>query len=999
MNKVAAYSYRILEGCWLAALVVAPLLINVHGARVFEPARGIVLQALALVALGAGVVWVYAKGRAGLNGAWRTRLKAPVVGGVLLLLLTYVIGSLLSVLPQKSLWGAYHWGFGLFTQGACVVLFLAMTLGVRTRVQIRRIVSTMILSGFVVALYGMVQFYEADPMPWNITWNNEDFMRVASTLGNPMFAGSFFVLVIPLTLARLGALLFAPSTPRARTLGGAVLIFGAMAGAWMLHPFLAALAFIVAVGGVTYRPALWAEGRSLAGCVYLFVLATEVCALLLTQGRGALIGCFVTVVFMLLLGVTVFSKPASRWRLGVGVGILAGVLLFGGLLLTRLDTDEGNRILRLQTRSTQMRLLTWETMTDILAEHPERWWTGHGPGTTALVFERYYPAALVDFEGGARVARAHNVLYEAWFTRGLPGVLGYLLLLGLLWLTALRFLGVTPTRRYIQQGTASLLVGGLLGGGLAVGLDGSWRLVAPLFALGTVAGLGGYVLIRSLSRREKVHPEPTHTGLRWMVLGMTAALMGHFVDAQFGIILIPIYFYLCTFAVVIGVWAREDPPDVEAPVPGDPDRAVWMGVVLVLGVFAYGMSDLPGGYDVVIWLLALMGVVGGLVYAGMDGNPLTRWTGMDLLKGGLPALLFVGWMWIGPKWILANATQYLNAVLVLYIGLMVWLVAYAWRMGSPTAGAPESTRAAPVIVSAGILALLVGGLIGVVHVPVLQGDAASKFADRARETEKPEFAIPLLEEAMRLQPRQDRYPLLLAGAYQDLARGKEQTSTYDSLFTLALAYNAQGMALQPMDGDHFRNRARLYAAWAEGTADSTGRQVRLDSALVRYARALSFRQNDYRVRDEIGQTALMAGNPQAAVHHFSEALKLEPRYVEARMHLAETLTALGDTAGSLETYREAITLNVYDIALYYRYAESLKQSGMLESALETYGGEPEAVLSGPRHTLLAMLHWVADHCAEARYHVGEAVQRGQADRNFRGFAKNVTESCAVEPEE
>ncbi len=98
-----------------------------------------------------------------------------------------------------SLLGSYQRLQGTYTTLSYIVIFFLMLQGLRTKQQFNRVVTVAILVSFPIALYGLVQHFGLDPLPWggNVT------DRVASNMGNAIFVAAFLIMVVPLTLSRL----------------------------------------------------------------------------------------------------------------------------------------------------------------------------------------------------------------------------------------------------------------------------------------------------------------------------------------------------------------------------------------------------------------------------------------------------------------------------------------------------------------------------------------------------------------------------------------------------------------------------------------------------------------------------------------------------------------------------------------------------------------------------------------------------------------------------
>src|SRR4029077_16808202 len=104
-----------------------------------------------------------------------------------------------SVSPIVSFFGSYQRQQGFYTTLSYLVIFFLAESLIRTVADIDRAISIALVASFPIALYGIIQHYFVDPLPWvgDVT------TRVASDLGNSIFVGAFLILVVPLALMRL----------------------------------------------------------------------------------------------------------------------------------------------------------------------------------------------------------------------------------------------------------------------------------------------------------------------------------------------------------------------------------------------------------------------------------------------------------------------------------------------------------------------------------------------------------------------------------------------------------------------------------------------------------------------------------------------------------------------------------------------------------------------------------------------------------------------------
>ena len=119
----------------------------------------------------------------------------PIIVLVILFLASYVVSTVVSILPRISFWGYYDRLYGLYTVGSFLVIFFSMLALLRTRAQQRRLITTVILVSIPVAVYGILQHVGIDPL----NWDRPVAERVHSTMGNPVFLASALSMTVPLT--------------------------------------------------------------------------------------------------------------------------------------------------------------------------------------------------------------------------------------------------------------------------------------------------------------------------------------------------------------------------------------------------------------------------------------------------------------------------------------------------------------------------------------------------------------------------------------------------------------------------------------------------------------------------------------------------------------------------------------------------------------------------------------------------------------------------------
>ena len=286
LTKISVFCDKVIEAGWLVAVIVVPLFFNVFSDRVFEPDKLTLLRSIALVMAVAWVIKVLEVGSWRLEvGSWK--LRTPLVLPTLLLVTVYILATIASVSPRASLWGSYQRLQGTYTTFSYIVIFFLALQGLRTREQIERLVTTAILVSLPIALYGILQHYGRDPLPWASPVTT----RVASNMGNSIFVAAYLIMVVPLTLARV------------------------------VEAFSAILADEEGV----------ISDVALATC-YVFILAAQLICIFFTQSRGPMLGLLAGLFSFVLLSLTLLRRRAedqSSLSLSDGIKALATVILSG----------------------------------------------------------------------------------------------------------------------------------------------------------------------------------------------------------------------------------------------------------------------------------------------------------------------------------------------------------------------------------------------------------------------------------------------------------------------------------------------------------------------------------------------------------------------------------------------------------------------------------------------------------------------------------------------
>lgn len=233
LTRLGYYADKILEMGWLGAAVFVPLFFNVYSSRVFEPDKISLLRSLVLVMTAAWIVKLLEGGyrmmqrnsEAGSNGSsavsgvsartkfavaaegaakaglpqWLGVLRVPMLVPIFVYVLAYLLSTIFTVTTNATLWGSYQRLQGTYSQYSYVMLALIIIANMRTRAQFERLINFMLLTSVPVAMYGIIQAFRLDPLPWA----GDTATRVASSMGNAIFVAAWLIIVVPFSAYRL----------------------------------------------------------------------------------------------------------------------------------------------------------------------------------------------------------------------------------------------------------------------------------------------------------------------------------------------------------------------------------------------------------------------------------------------------------------------------------------------------------------------------------------------------------------------------------------------------------------------------------------------------------------------------------------------------------------------------------------------------------------------------------------------------------------------------
>ncbi len=619
-SKLSLFCDRALEAGWLIGIIITPVFFNVYSSRVFEPDKLTSLRSLAVVM---AILWLirFLEEILQQESPLRFNFKSPMVLPALITMTVYLVSSLFSLVSYTSFIGSYQRLQGTFTLFGYLVIFFAILTSLRTRAQLSRLITVLILSSLPVALYGIIQHRGDDPLPWagNVQ------RRVASNMGNAIFVAAYLIMIVPLVIfriiesfqdilereeARISDILRASSYIFILAVQLLTIWYSRSRGPWLgtatlffLLPYLALL--------LLQRRAATEEQDPIPG--YQAVL------------RGVGFGIGTVLIAGLLIGLGWLALPG---RIGLYVGGGLAVLVFGGIWLYYIVERKGwrwlwigwftiglvlalallvinlpgplnervreinslnrmARILEWESGTGKVRILIWEGALDMISihepiEYPDgsedtanalRPLIGYGPESMYVGYNSFYPPELGHYESRtASPDRSHNETLDSVVITGILGLATYLLTFGSVFYWGLRWLGLLESNRqfWIYLGLMVLITLALFA--LFV-YQGHLYFFAVAIPLGFVIGTGLYLTWQGVrvtfGTTETTKLTTLKTPHALLIIALLAAILGHFVEINFGIAIAAtrtVFWTMAGMLVVLGKqWMPESEDVTELP--------------------------------------------------------------------------------------------------------------------------------------------------------------------------------------------------------------------------------------------------------------------------------------------------------------------------------------------------------------------------------------------------------------------------------------------------
>jgi tetratricopeptide (TPR) repeat protein len=624
-TKLSVFCNKIIEAGWLVVVVAVPLFFNIYTARTFEPDKITLLRSVVTIMI---VAWIISVVEQGFGGAdnniplfqrLRRWLRIPLLLPTLLLVLFYIVSTIFSLSPKVSIWGSYQRMEGTYSFLSYVVIFALMAGNLRTREQVDRLVTTIIVASVPVGLYGVIQHYGLDPLPWA----GDVTSRVASNMGNAIFVASYMIMIVPLTLSRLiesmTAIIKEDKASWGHTILAAIYIFvlavqiilimftqsrGPMLGL-LGAGFVMGLLILLILRRINPNPDRLAVKEILFGLSFLLLLGV---AGLIGGAAGFIIGFGLDTIVAIdslpllaaaiggilgFLGLYTYMAAAQKgwrwiWLSWFAVGVLTVIFVVtlnirGTPLDTYLDPIRGipyvSRLANvIETEGTgKVRVLIWDAATKLILPHQPlgiagddvtgqdrfnwlRPLVGYGPESMFNAFAYVYPPDLAHVEArGSSADRSHNETMDTLVITGILGFLAFYFLMISLFYYALRWLGWAPDPSSRRRLIILLILFGLLGAVipyLVDTVDDRYTFIALGLPIGLIVGVVVHLVWQGVVRQRDDDERVVFSNHPLLLIALLGAIIGHFIEVHFVFSIAATYTYFWVYAGLMVALAR-----------------------------------------------------------------------------------------------------------------------------------------------------------------------------------------------------------------------------------------------------------------------------------------------------------------------------------------------------------------------------------------------------------------------------------------------------------
>lgn len=1020
-TRLSSFLGRMIEGGWLAALIIVPILFNIYTERVFEEDKIPLMRSIALVMFAALIIWGVERGKIAFQTAdGRPWWKIPLVLPALALAAVYIISTVFSIVPRISWWGAYIRRQGTYTWLSYITIFFGILFLARDRKQVQRIITMILLISVPATLYAFLQNRGLDPLPWG----GDVTRRVSSTAGNPIFISAYLIMVVPLTIMRIlehFQVLLQPEQENEEENGS--------------EPnFLAS---------------------SLLAGAYLFLLIIQLMTIIYSQSRGPLLGLLVGMTFFAILA----SLPINRWLTfgftGLAVAGIAFLIVFNlqnspleplrevpylGRLGTVFELDSGNG---------KVRALIWEGVIDLLAADPARDIIGYGPESLYVAYNQHYPPELTTVEKrNASPDRSHNETFDALSMTGILGFIAQTFFFLSIFYYVLKWLGLINSKAQQIVFIGLLLTGGILGTILPYLVEGQWRLagagIPAGLTLSTIAYMLFYIVTNLKENGKSYHPN------HLLLVALLSCIVAHFIEAHFGIAIGVTRLYFWSYAaliVVVGLPLMQQEAEKgqnelglateevstsrrkrrrgkrqkqtskhSSPFIGTVVLSLLMALLLIVMVFNFytlNMDISANGYSIV-WLFLATWLFGALVVAAestFQEENTSGWlqrVGIYLtitfflsalftaiyVPGIQPRALAAGN--ITPDDLVNSASPIANAISILYIFTFFMIALVTAVLMYQDRSSSRRAMRLPVWVPSvyGFVALLiVGWMIINTNLDISRADVFNKQGTGYEQAGQLDAAIVFYETALDMQPHEDRYLLNMGRVFMEKGRRiTDDPQLRTNFLEEARAILERAQNTNPLNTDHTRNLASLHRGWAQISTTEEERDHNLALAHDYYASSTKLSPFNAAIWNDWAVLQAERGQLDEALETFNHSIEIDPYWANTYQMRSDLAVTLEEYELALADYEKLIELMPNDITGFSGKAYVLAQMGQVNEAINANIKVLESFPSDYNsHKNLAILYQQAGDLELSRYAAQNAlmIATDEQKSEMQGFLGQI----------
>ncbi|MFH1231216.1 MAG: tetratricopeptide repeat protein [Planctomycetota bacterium] len=902
---------RIIEACWLIAIAGIPLFFNPYTSRVFEADKTYFMRSITLIMLVAWIVKTIVEPKSiHLSADESDKNNAGTYIFILVgsLAIIYLISSVFSITPYFSFKGYFLREEGFYTFICYLLIFFILLKNINRKNQLDRLINVIILTATIVSIYGILQSFKIDTVSWAIG----DRSRVATTLGNPIFACAFLIMVIPIIISRL-------------------------------------IQYINKGFNRNYTAII----------AYTIILIINILCIILTKSRGPFIG-FVISLFLFVLLVARIKQIRWLFRSVIAVTLLSIIFLavlniprgpFHGI---KKHLGRFAELYEMDKGSVKVRLLIWEGAVSIIKSSPARLFFGHGLESPFPLYHKYVPSSFARFEGNSIPDHSHNETFDMLITSGVLGLFVYLAIIFMVIYYILKYIGLLPSfsskRLFIL-----MMLGGVVVGALVPLLLHKALFLGLTIPFGFLAGFIFYLVMTWKTENISFPPEadPRLTvgqvsqaqGSKkktasekgdnvFLLVGLICALLAHFSELQFGIgvtstrLYFWVYMAIILFILKAGSYAQETtnlPSEAAEGIKSIRTNLINQSVVygliigLIIAFFSFELlkrrfiqEGIPSAFYYIIFAVGLFSVLFiifilknkslSLTETNQKGSPGVALPGIlilsiSILWGGIFYYILISLLgdFTKPNTIFINFCYiFIGLTLIMLIGFIHKCDLYDKES--------ENIKGNSLRIGTLVGILLLSLSIAVIYYTNLRETYADIFCQEGADYEKSQKwqeSINSYKKSIELSPQTDYY-------YASLGRVYKSNNDYpDAIETLRNA-----LKINPLNPFHHIDIARFYKEWAETFKDKpVERDSKLLLSLEEYQRLSVLTPKNPLVSKEMGDIYFIQNNYEKSIEQYLYALNLDDQLPEVYLSLGKVYHQIDQPDKVIEVYQKAYRLN------------------------------------------------------------------------------------------